>query len=172
MRGESKLSPLSCTDAVRRSEVETGTSRRCRESELATFWHVKLRKSTTIQTSLFPINNGVRHPPGLDSLCSSYSLCWPLPPGMSLSAQQLASDGNATASSHRCRSATATSDSSCLRDRRARRPQETTSRASGKTGADQGRSCKARLCPAQAFLEGVVRPRDCWYALILSQQAP
>jgi len=68
-----------------------------------------------------PTNHGVRHSPGIDSVWSSHSRC-PLPPGMSLSAQQPVEDGDATASSHRCRSATSTPDSACHRDRRARRP--------------------------------------------------
>lgn len=67
-----------------------------------------------------PINHGVRHSPGIDSVWSPHSRR-PLPPSMSLSAQQPVEDGHATASSHRCRSATSTPDSSCHRDRRARR---------------------------------------------------
>lgn len=68
-----------------------------------------------------PIDHGIRHSPGIDSVWSPHSR-YPLPPSMSLSAQQPVEDGHATASSHRCRSATSTPDSACHRDRRARRP--------------------------------------------------
>ena len=68
-----------------------------------------------------PTNHGVRHSPGIDSVWSPHSRR-PLPPSMSLSAQQPVEDGDATASSHRCRSATSTPDSACHRNRRARRP--------------------------------------------------